>query len=134
MPWLVPLRHGRMGVSPFTFYRGTARIMAADLATTPSSGLWCSSVATRTCPTSGPMHHRSASWSFDANDFDETLPGPFEWDLKRLATSFTIAAATSGLRRRRLAEQITARSVEAYRTSMTPLRRAWATSTAGTTT
>ena len=78
VPWLVPLRHGRMGVSPFTFYRGTARIMAADLATTPSSGLTVQLGGDAHLSNFGAYGSPERQLVFDANDFDETLPGPWE--------------------------------------------------------
>ena len=96
MPWLVPLRHGRMSVSPFTFYRGTARIMASDLASTPNSGLSVQLGGDAHLSNFGAYASPERQLLFDANDFDETLPGPFEWDLKRLATSFTVAAGHLG--------------------------------------
>lgn len=117
VPWLVPLRHGRMSVSPFTFYRGTARIMASDLATTPNSGLSVQLGGDAHLSNFGAYASPERQLLFDANDFDETLPGPFEWDLKRLATSFTVAADHLGFRRAEC-RKVTARSVEAYRTSM----------------
>ncbi len=91
VPELVPIRYGRMLVSPFTFYRGAALIMASDLATTPTSGL-----ATQICGDAhlsnfGLFASPERSIMFDVNDFDETLPGPWEWDLKRLAASVVIA-------------------------------------------
>ncbi len=117
VPWLVPLRHGRMSVSPFTFYRGAARIMASDLASTPNSGLSVQLGGDAHLSNFGAFASPERQLMFDANDFDETLPGPFEWDLKRLAASFTVAADHLGFRRadRRRA---TARCVESYRTSM----------------
>ena len=97
-PDLVPVRHGRMMVSPFTFYRGAAKIMAADLKDTPTAGLNAQLCGcTRTSPTSVCTHRPSARSLFDLNDFDETLPGPFEYDVKRLAASFTIAGAEQRL-------------------------------------
>ena len=92
VPELLPIRYGRMLVSPFAFFRGGALIMASDLATTPRSGL-----NAQVC---GGAHlsnfdlFASPEWRlmFDVNDFDETLPGPWEWDLKRLAASAVIAA------------------------------------------
>jgi uncharacterized protein (DUF2252 family) len=91
VPELVPIRYGRMLVSPFTFYRGAAAIMSHDLAPTPRVGLHA-----QLC---GDAHLANGGYAsperdlvFDLNDFDETLPGPFEWDVKRLATSFEICA------------------------------------------
>ncbi|MEU9121538.1 DUF2252 domain-containing protein [Streptomyces sp. NPDC048506] len=93
---LVPLRYGRMLQSPFRFYRGAAAIMAADLATTPSTGL-----TTQLCGDAHALNFRLLAsperrLMFDINDFDETLPGPWEWDVKRLATSLAIAGRQNG--------------------------------------
>ena len=93
---LVPIRHGRMRVSAFTFYRGTARIMAADLAHTPNSGLRVQLGGDAHLSNFGAYASTERNLVFDANDFDETLPGPWEWDLKRLATSFVVAAQDLG--------------------------------------
>ncbi|MGW7265942.1 DUF2252 domain-containing protein [Streptomyces sp. NPDC054842] len=96
VPELVPIRYGRMLESPFRFYRGAAGIMAADLATLPSSGLWV-----QLCGDAHLLNFRLLASPerhlvFDINDFDETLPGPFEWDVKRLAASFAIAGRANG--------------------------------------
>ncbi|MGS0688142.1 DUF2252 domain-containing protein [Nakamurella sp. GG22] len=96
-PDLVPVRHGRMMVSPFTFYRGAARIMAADLADTPNAGLDCQLCGDAHLSNFGGFASPERRLVFDLNDFDETLPGPFEWDVKRMAASFTIAARNNGL-------------------------------------
>ena len=96
VPWLVPLRHARMRVSPFTFYRGTARIMASDLAPTPRSGLRVQLGGDAHLSNFGGYASPERELVFDANDFDETLPGPWEWDLKRLAASFTIGSQELG--------------------------------------
>jgi uncharacterized protein (DUF2252 family) len=88
---LVPLRYGRMLVSPFTFYRGAAAIMAADLAASPSSGLWVQACGDAHLSNFGAFASPSREMVVDVNDFDETLPGPWEWDVKRLAASFEIA-------------------------------------------
>ena len=96
VPELVPIRYGRMLVSPFTFYRGAAQIMANDLAATPRSGITSSAAATRTCRTSALFASPERRLVFDINDFDETLPGPWEWDLKRLVASILIAARDNG--------------------------------------
>ncbi len=96
-PDLVPVRHGRMMVSPFTFYRGAARIMAADLADTPTAGLDCQLCGDAHLSNFGGFASPERRLVFDLNDFDETLPGPFEWDVKRMAASFTIAARNNGL-------------------------------------
>jgi uncharacterized protein (DUF2252 family) len=97
IPFLVPVRHGRMMVSPFTFYRGAARVMAADLATTPDSGLRVQVCGDAHLANFGTYASPERQLVFDMNDFDETLPGPWEWDVKRLAASFTIAGRHRGL-------------------------------------
>ena len=93
---LVPLRYGRMLVSPFTFYRGTALIMAADLAATPRSGLTTQICGDAHLSNFGVFASPERHTMFDINDFDETLPGPWEWDVKRLAASFEIAGRDRG--------------------------------------
>ena len=95
-PDLVPVRHGRMMVSPFTFYRGAAKIMAADLAATPVAGLEVQLCGDAHLSNFGAFASPERSLLFDLNDFDETLPGPFEYDVKRMAASFTIAARNNG--------------------------------------
>ena len=90
-PDLVPVRHGRMMVSPFTFYRGAAKIMAADLAVTPVAGLEAQLCGDAHLSNFGAFASPERRLLFDLNDFDETLPGPFEYDVKRMAASFTIA-------------------------------------------
>jgi uncharacterized protein (DUF2252 family) len=90
-PDLVPIRHGRMMVSPFTFYRGAAAIMAADLAATPSSGLRVQCCGDAHLLNFGGFSSPERAMLFDVNDFDETLPGPWEWDVKRLAASIEVA-------------------------------------------
>jgi uncharacterized protein (DUF2252 family) len=89
---LVPVRHGRMMVSPFTFYRGAARIMASDLSHTPTAGLMVQLCGDAHLSNFGVFASPERRLLFDLNDFDETLPGPFEYDVKRLAASLTIAA------------------------------------------
>jgi uncharacterized protein (DUF2252 family) len=91
VPELVPIRYGRMLVSPFTFFRGAALIMASDLATTPRSGLTAQVCGDAHLSNFGLFASPERSLMFDVNDFDETLPGPWEWDLKRLAASVVIA-------------------------------------------
>jgi uncharacterized protein (DUF2252 family) len=90
VPELVPIRYGRMLVSPFTFYRGAAAIMAHDLAPTPRVGLQVQLCGDAHLANVGGYASPERDLVFDLNDFDETLPGPFEWDVKRLATSFEI--------------------------------------------
>ena len=96
IPELIPIRYGRMMVSPFTFYRGTANIMAADLAHTPVSGLHAQLCGDAHLLNFGGFATPERNLILDINDFDETLPGPWEWDLKRLATSFVFAARSNG--------------------------------------
>ena len=92
VPELVPIRYGRMLVSPFTFFRGAALVMASDLATTPRTGLQAQVCGDAHLSNFGLFGSPERSLVFDVNDFDETLPGPFEWDVKRLAASAVIAA------------------------------------------
>ncbi|HUO69745.1 MAG TPA: DUF2252 domain-containing protein [Solirubrobacteraceae bacterium] len=92
VPELVPIRYGRMLVSPFTFYRGAAKIMANDLATTPDCGLRAQCCGDAHLSNFGVFASPERRLVFDINDFDETLPGPWEWDVKRLAASMLIAA------------------------------------------
>jgi uncharacterized protein (DUF2252 family) len=116
-PDLVPVRHGRMMVSPFTFYRGAAKVMAADLEGTPTAGLDVQLCGDAHLSNFGLFASPERRLLFDLNDFDETLPGPFEYDVKRLAASFTIAGRNNGLSRAdtRAATQV---SVTAYREAM----------------
>src|SRR5450755_2473528 len=117
VPELMPIRHGRMLVSPFTFYRGAALPMAADLATTPASGLRVQLCGDAHLSNFGAFASPERRLVFDVNDFDETLPGPFEWDVKRLAASLAVAGRDSGFpaRDRR---KIALAAAEAYRTAM----------------
>jgi uncharacterized protein (DUF2252 family) len=96
VPELVPIRYGRMLVSPFTFYRGAALIMASDLAGTPRSGLTVQCCGDAHLSNFGVFGSPERQLVFDLNDFDETLPGPWEWDVKRLAVSMLIAAQSNG--------------------------------------
>ncbi len=98
VPDLVPIRYGRMLVSPFAFFRGAAAIMAADLGPTPRSGLHVQLCGDAHLSNFGGFASPERRMTFDINDFDETLPGPWEWDVKRLAASFVIAAADRGFR------------------------------------
>ncbi|MDQ1307296.1 MAG: hypothetical protein QG671_3128 [Actinomycetota bacterium] len=93
---LVPLRYGRMLASPFTFFRGAALVMAADLATTPRSGLQVQACGDAHLSNFGAFGTPERSLVFDINDFDETTPGPWEWDVKRLATSLEVAGRSRG--------------------------------------
>ena len=93
---LIPVRHGRMMVSPFTFYRGAALLMAADLARTPSSGLTVQLCGDAHLSNFGLFASAERHLVFDINEFDETHPGPFEWDVKRLGASMEIASRHRG--------------------------------------
>src|SRR4249919_1985097 len=97
---LLPIRYGRMAASAFTFYRGAAAIMAADLADTPTSGLRVQACGDAHLSNFGVFAAPDRRLVFDLNDFDESLPGPWEWDLKRLAASFEIAARENGYKRK----------------------------------
>jgi uncharacterized protein (DUF2252 family) len=96
VPWLVPIRHGRMLVSPFTFFRGSAPVMATDLAHTPRSGITVQLCGDAHLSNFGLFGSPERRMLFDINDFDETLPGPWEWDVKRLAASFEIMGRDRG--------------------------------------
>ena len=96
VPELVPIRYGRMLVSPFTFFRGAAAIMAADLAATPRSGIQVQLCGDAHLENFGAFAAPDRNLIFDLNDFDETLPGPWEWDVKRLAASFAVAGRDRG--------------------------------------
>jgi uncharacterized protein (DUF2252 family) len=114
---LVPIRYGRMLVSPFTFYRGAASLMAHDLAATPRAGLNSQLCGDAHLSNFGGFASPSRDLIFDLNDFDETLPGPFEWDVKRLAASFEIAGRDRGFDDRARRAGVLA-VVRAYRESM----------------
>ena len=116
-PDLVPVRHGRMMVSPFTFYRGAAKIMAADLKDTPTAGLDVQLCGDAHLSNFGVFASPERTLLFDLNDFDETLPGPFEYDVKRMAASFTIAGRNNGFAKAD-ARAATLASVRAYREAM----------------
>src|SRR5437773_4376727 len=116
-PDLVPVRHGRMMVSPFTFYRGAAKIMAADLKDTPVAGLEAQLCGDAHLSNFGLFASPERRLLFDVNDFDETLPGPFEWDVKRMAASFEIAARNNGFSKADKRAAVLA-SVTAYREAM----------------
>jgi uncharacterized protein (DUF2252 family) len=93
---LVPIRYGRMLVSPFTFFRGAALVMASDLSTTPTSGLTAQICGDAHLSNFGIFASPERQLVFDCNDFDETLPGPWEWDIKRLAASVVVAGRDKG--------------------------------------
>jgi uncharacterized protein (DUF2252 family) len=117
VPELVPIRYGRMLVSPFTFYRGAAAIMAHDLATTPNSGLRVQCCGDAHLSNFGVFASPERRLMFDINDFDETLPGPWEWDVKRLAASMLIAARDNAFTPRDQ-DAIVLDTVAGYRTAM----------------
>jgi uncharacterized protein (DUF2252 family) len=96
VPELIPIRYGRMAVSPFTFYRGAAAIMAADLAGSPRTGLEVQLCGDAHLSNFGGFAAPDRRLVFSINDFDETLPGPFEWDVKRLVASFAVAGRQQG--------------------------------------
>ncbi len=117
VPELVPIRHGRMLLSPFSFFRGAALPMAADLAGTTSSGLTAQLCGDAHLSNFGAFAAPDRRLVFDLNDFDETLPGPFEWDVKRFAASLAVAGRDRGLSGKERKRVITA-GVASYRTSM----------------
>jgi uncharacterized protein (DUF2252 family) len=122
VPELVPIRHGRMLVSPFTFYRGAALPMAADLAMTHVSGLRAQLCGDAHLSNFGAFASPSRRLVFDVNDFDETLPGPFEWDVKRLAASFDVAGRENGFSHKDR-RKINIAVGEAYRNAMRDFAR-----------
>jgi uncharacterized protein (DUF2252 family) len=117
VPELVPIRYGRMVVSPFAFFRGAAAIMAADLADGPRTGLHVQLCGDAHLSNFGIFATPDRRLTFDVNDFDETLPGPFEWDVKRLVASFAVAGRDRGLDRK-LRGRLCAAAVGTYRRSM----------------
>src|SRR6266702_82843 len=117
VPELVPIRYGRMLVSPFAYFRGAALPMASDLAATPSTGLVVQACGDAHLSNFGIFASPERKFLFDINDFDETLPGPWEWDVNRLAASLEVAARGSGLSRKQRRRIVTA-STERYRKTM----------------
>jgi uncharacterized protein (DUF2252 family) len=117
VPELVPIRYGRMLVSPFTFYRGAAKLMANDLAGTPRSGLRAQCCGDAHLSNFGVFASPERRLVFDINDFDETLPGPWEWDVKRLAASMLIAARDNGYATKDQ-DRIVLETVSQYRDAM----------------
>jgi uncharacterized protein (DUF2252 family) len=122
-PDLVPVRHGRMMVSPFTFYRGAAKIMATDLKDTPVAGLEAQLCGDAHLSNFGAFASPERILLFDLNDFDETVPGPFEYDVKRMAASFTIAGRNNGFSKADT-RAATLASVTAYRETMAEFAQA----------
>jgi uncharacterized protein (DUF2252 family) len=121
-PDLVPVRHGRMMVSPFTFYRGAAKVMAEDLRDTPTAGLLVQLCGDAHLSNFGIFGSPERRLVFDLNDFDETLPGPFEFDVKRMAVSFVAAGRDNGFTAADTRDAAMA-SVTAYRTAMAEFAR-----------
>ena len=117
---LVPIRYGRMLVSPFTFYRGAAYLMAADLAVAPRTDLSVQLCGDAHLSNFGAYAAPDRRLVFSLNDFDETLPGPFEWDVKRLVASFAVAGRDRGFDSGQR-QSINLASVHAYRTAMQEL-------------
>ena len=122
VPELVPIRYGRMLVSPFTFFRGAAYLMAADLAGEPRTGLEVQLCGDAHLSNFGAFAAPDRRLVFSINDFDETLPGPFEWDVKRLVASFAVAGRDRGFDARQR-QSINRAVVRSYREAMQGLRR-----------
>ena len=117
VPELVPVRHGRMLVSPFSYYRGAALPMAADLAATPTSGIRVQLCGDAHLSNFGAFASPERRLVFDVNDFDETLPGPFEWDVKRLAASLAVAGRENDFSDK-ARRKIVLAAAESYRKAM----------------
>ena len=130
IPSLLPIRHERMAVSPFTYFRGAAAVMAEDLAQTPCCGLRVQACGDAHLVNFGIYATPERRVVFDVNDFDETLQAPFEWDVKRLATSLVVAGRDRGFARQSAAPR---RGRRWPRTAPGwPPRRGWATWRCGT--
>ena len=121
VPELVPIRHHRMTLSPWNYYRGAAAVMAADLASQPDSGLTVQLGGDAHVLNFGLWATPERNLAFDLRDFDETLPGPFEWDVKRFATSLVVAARQNGLGRATADAAVTA-GLDAYQRRMRDYR------------
>jgi uncharacterized protein (DUF2252 family) len=117
LPELVPLRHARMAASPFAFFRGAAAVMAADLARTPSSGLEAQLCGDAHLSNFGMFASPERHLVFDINDFDETIRGPWEWDLKRLAASLVVAGRENSFTDKQIRKAVVA-TLSRYRTAM----------------
>ena len=117
IPELVPLRHARMAESPFAFFRGAANVMAADLAATPTTGLRTQLCGDAHLANFGGFAAPDRTLVFDVNDFDETLPGPWEWDVKRLAASVAVAGRDNGFDEERRERAVLA-TVRGYREAL----------------
>jgi uncharacterized protein (DUF2252 family) len=120
VPELVPIRYGRMLSSPFAFFRGAALVMASDLATTPQTGLKVQACGDAHMSNFGVFASPERSLVFDVNDFDETLPGPWEWDVKRLAASLAIAGRDRGFSGKERARAVLG-AAQSYRMEMRDL-------------
>ena len=114
VPGLLPLRHERMSLTPFTFLRGAAAVMAGDIGPAPSTGLTVQACGDAHLSNFGLFASPDRDLVFDVNDFDETHPAPFEWDVMRLAASFVVAAESSGIRRSQV-ESLPRVAARAYR-------------------
>ena len=114
-PDLVPIRHGRMAASPWTYYRGAAAVMAADLASRPDSGLIVQLCGDAHVLNFGLWATPERQLSFDLRDFDETLPGPFEWDLMRMVASLQVLAGDAGLTNAKEADRAVLAALDGYR-------------------
>lgn len=123
LPWLIPIRHERMSVSPLAFFRATAKLMALDLADTPSIGVHPQICGDAHLSNFGFYGSPERDLVFDINDFDETLPGPWEWDVKRLAASFAITARNNGMSSKN-ERALALTSSRAYRLAMRRLANA----------
>ena len=129
LPWLLPVRHRRMAETPFTFFRGAAVVMASDLARQPHSGLMVQLCGDAHLLNFGFYASPERQLLFDLNDFDETHPGPFEWDVQRLATSFLLAGRSLGLNEKQQS-RICRRCVRTYGEAMAdfarmPVQKMW---------
>jgi len=122
LPELLPIRYGRMAASPFAFLRGSAAVMAADLASQPHTGLTVQLCGDAHLLNFGLYASPERALLFDLNDFDETFPGPFEWDVKRLAASVAVAARENGHRDTK-AHHAALEATAAYRTALRGLAR-----------
>ncbi|HEX9134989.1 MAG TPA: DUF2252 family protein [Ktedonobacteraceae bacterium] len=117
VPELIPIRYGRMSLTPFAFLRGSAGVMASDLANTPVSGIKVQICGDAHLSNFGFFATPERNLVFDVNDFDETLPGPWEWDLKRLAASIVVAGRQNGYTAQEN-RQVVVRSIREYHTLM----------------
>lgn len=122
LEWLVPVRHARMLQSPFAFFRGAAAVMAADLGSSTSTGLHVQLAGDAHLANFGTYASPERQLVFDANDFDETLPGPFEWDVKRLAASVAVLGRDRGFPKREVVAMTTS-CVAAYRKAIAEFAR-----------